>query len=306
MSPGSSSVHAAAGGDAGAGAGAGDGGSAPTVRVSADGPVLTVLIDRPDVRNAVDRPTGAALAAAFRSFDESPDLRVAVLAGAGGTFCAGADLKAIAGGTGNRVELTGDGPMGPTRLRLSKPVIAAVSGHAVAGGLELALWCDLRVADESAIFGVFCRRFGVPLVDGGTVRLPRLIGTSRALDLILTGREVRRMRHSPSGWRIASCPPARRCLLLRRWRPSWRRCPRPACAPTGLACSSRTAWTKRPRWPTRSASGFRCSAGRLAGAARFAAGAGRHGEGLELPSAARAPCGRRAVAGGVGFWSLGA
>ena len=191
MSTGSSSVHAAAGGDAGAGAGAGDGGSAPTVRVSADGPVLTVLIDRPDVRNAVDRPTGAALAAAFRSFDESPDLRVAVLAGAGGTFCAGADLKAIAGGTGNRVELTGDGPMGPTRLRLSKPVIAAVSGHAVAGGLELALWCDLRVADESAIFGVFCRRFGVPLVDGGTVRLPRLIGTSRALDLILTGREVR-------------------------------------------------------------------------------------------------------------------
>lgn len=154
------------------------------------GPVTVVTIDRPAVRNAVDRPTAAGLAEAFRDFDADESARVAVLTGAGGTFCAGADLKAIADGRGNRVLEDGDGPMGPTRMRLSKPTIAAVSGHAVAGGLELALWCDLRVADESAVFGVFCRRWGVPLVDGGTVRLPRLIGRSRALDLILTGRAV--------------------------------------------------------------------------------------------------------------------
>jgi len=149
-----------------------------------------VTIDRPQVRNAVDRETAEELARAFRAFDEDANRKVAILTGAGGTFCAGADLKAIATGTGNRVEQTGDGPMGPTRMELSKPVIAAIEGHAVAGGLELALWCDLRVAAEDAIFGVFCRRWGVPLVDGGTVRLPRLIGQSHAMDLVLTGREV--------------------------------------------------------------------------------------------------------------------
>ena len=164
--------------------------SAGSVRLERDGPVLVVTIDRPEVRNAVDRPTAEALAAAFRDFDADEALLVAVLTGAGGTFCAGADLKAIASGGGNRLAPDGDGPMGPTRMRLSKPVIAAVAGHAVAGGLELALWCDLRVADETAVFGVFCRRWGVPLVDGGTVRLPRLIGTSRAMDLVLTGRAV--------------------------------------------------------------------------------------------------------------------
>jgi enoyl-CoA hydratase len=155
------------------------------VAVERSGPVWTVVLDRPEARNAVDRAHADALAEAFREF-EAGDADVAVLWGAGGTFCAGADLKAFS----NRVAPDGDGPMGPTRMRLSKPVIAAVAGHAVAGGLELALWCDLRVVEEDAVFGVFCRRFGVPLIDGGTVRLPRLIGLSRALDLILTGRPV--------------------------------------------------------------------------------------------------------------------
>ncbi len=161
-----------------------------TVRVEKSGPVTTVIIDRPQVRNAVDGPTAAALAAAFREFDGDPGAAVAVLYGAGGTFCAGADLSAVGTPAGNRTSADGDGPMGPTRMTLSKPVIAAVSGYAVAGGLELALWCDLRVAEEDAVFGVFCRRWGVPLIDGGTVRLPRLIGLGRALDLILTGRAV--------------------------------------------------------------------------------------------------------------------
>ncbi len=162
----------------------------PPLRVERHGPVTVVTIDRPGRRNAVDRETADALLAAFTAFDADPDASVAVLTGSSGTFCAGADLQAIAAGRGNRVEEEGPGPMGPTRLELSKPVIAAVEGHAVAGGLELALWCDLRVAADDAVFGVFCRRFGVPLVDGGTVRLPRLIGQGRALDLILTGRPV--------------------------------------------------------------------------------------------------------------------
>jgi enoyl-CoA hydratase len=160
------------------------------VSVTSDGPVTTVRLSRPERRNAVDGPTAAALADAFRAFDADPDAAVAVLHGEGGVFCAGADLKAIGTAAGNRVEAAGDGPMGPTRLRLSKPVIAAIAGHAVAGGLELALWCDLRIAEDDAVLGVFCRRWGVPLIDGGTVRLPRLIGTSRAMDLILTGRPI--------------------------------------------------------------------------------------------------------------------
>lgn len=157
------------------------------------GPLLFVTINRPEARNAVDRPTAEALAEAFRAFDADDSLRVAILHGAGEHFCAGADLKAVASGDParrNRLEMEGDGPMGPSRMQLSKPVIAAVSGFCVAGGLELALWCDLRVADETAQFGVFCRRFGVPLIDGGTVRLPRAIGMSRAMDMILTGRAV--------------------------------------------------------------------------------------------------------------------
>ena len=161
-----------------------------TVRTESRGPVAIVTLDRPEVRNAVDRPTAEGLADAFRRFDADESLRVAVLTGTGGTFCAGADLKAVAGGRGNRAATDGDGPMGPTRLLLSKPVVAAVEGFAVAGGLELALWCDLRVAARDAVFGVYCRRWGVPLIDGGTVRLPRLVGQSLALDMILTGRGV--------------------------------------------------------------------------------------------------------------------
>ena len=167
------------------GEGAGD-----TVRTSRQGPVLVVTIDRPQVRNAVDAPTAGALRTAFEVFDADDTVSVAVLTGSGGTFCAGADLLALAAGEDRPLDEDGPGPMGPTRLVLSKPVVAAVEGHAVAGGLELALWCDLRVAAEDAVFGVFCRRVGVPLVDLGTVRLPRLIGQSRAMDLILTGRPV--------------------------------------------------------------------------------------------------------------------
>ena len=168
-----------------------------TVRVEDSDGIRIVTIDRPERRNAVDRPTAEALDAAFREFDADESLDVAVLTGADGTFCAGADLHGFSEGRGNRVGLDPPdtivgthGPMGPTRLLLSKPVIAAVEGHAVAGGLELAIWCDLRVAADDAVFGVFCRRWGVPLVDGGTVRLPRLIGHSNALDMILTGRPV--------------------------------------------------------------------------------------------------------------------
>jgi enoyl-CoA hydratase len=161
-----------------------------SVRVERTGSVTTVILSRPEVRNAVDRETAQRLADAFRAFEADPAASVAVLWGEGGTFCAGADLKAISRGEANRLEPDGDGPMGPSRMVLSKPVVAALSGHAVAGGLELALWCDVRVAEEDAVLGVFCRRWGVPLIDGGTVRLPRLIGLSRALDLILTGRAV--------------------------------------------------------------------------------------------------------------------
>jgi enoyl-CoA hydratase len=164
--------------------------SSVPVRVQTQGPVTTVILDRPDRRNAVDRDTAQALADAFRAFEADDTALVGVLHGDHGAFCAGADLKAIAEGRGNRVAPDGDGPMGPSRMLLSKPVIASIEGHAVAGGLELALWCDLRVAARDAVLGVFCRRWGVPLIDGGTVRLPRLIGLSRALDMILTGRPV--------------------------------------------------------------------------------------------------------------------
>jgi enoyl-CoA hydratase len=162
------------------------------VRVERDGPVYTVILSRPERRNAVDGATARALGDAFRAFDGDAEAAVGVLYGEGGAFCAGADLKAVGTPEGNQVVAVGagDGPMGPTRMRLGKPVIAAIAGHAVAGGLELALWCDLRVAEEDAVLGVFCRRWGVPLIDGGTVRLPRLIGASRAMDLVLTGRPV--------------------------------------------------------------------------------------------------------------------
>jgi enoyl-CoA hydratase len=161
-----------------------------SVRIERTGAVTTVVLSRPESRNAVDGPTAAQLVAAFEEFDADEDAAVAVLWGEGGTFCSGADLKALGTERSNHATEHGDGPMGPTRMRLSKPVIAAISGHAVAGGLELALWCDLRIIESDSMFGVFCRRWGVPLIDGGTVRLPRLIGASRAMDLILTGRPV--------------------------------------------------------------------------------------------------------------------
>lgn len=161
-----------------------------SVRIESAPPVTTVVLSRPDVRNAVDRSTAEQLAEAFRAFDADAGAHVGVLWGDHGTFCAGADLEALARGTPNRLEPEGDGPMGPSRMRLDKPVVAAISGYAVAGGLELALWCDLRVMEEDAVLGVFCRRFGVPLIDGGTVRLPRIVGLGRAMDLVLTGRAV--------------------------------------------------------------------------------------------------------------------
>ena len=160
------------------------------VETEKHGDLLVITINRPEVRNAIDFETATALKDAFRSFDSDKQRLACVLTGAEGNFCAGADLKAVAAGRGNRVTLDGDGPLGPTRMTLSKPVVAAVEGYAVAGGLELALWCDLRVAARSAVFGVYCRRWGVPLVDGGTIRLPRLIGQSHAMDMILTGRGV--------------------------------------------------------------------------------------------------------------------
>lgn len=161
------------------------------IEIDFDCPVFTIIINNPEVKNAVDGKTAKELASAFRQFEKNEKALVAVLWGANGTFCSGADLKAILAGKGNRIEKDGDGPMGPTRIFLTKPVIAAIAGYAVAGGLELALWCDLCVVEKSAVFGVFCRRFGVPLIDGGTVRLPRLIGMSHALDMILTGRAVK-------------------------------------------------------------------------------------------------------------------
>ncbi|CAK7279273.1 crotonase/enoyl-CoA hydratase family protein [Streptomyces misionensis] len=247
------------------------------VRVERKEYVTTVVLSRPGARNAVDGPTALELADAFREFEADEEARVAVLWGEGGTFCAGADLKAIGTERGNRVAEDGDGPMGPTRLRLSKPVIAAVAGYAVAGGLELALWCDLRVAEEDAVFGVFCRRWGVPLIDGGTVRLPRLIGTSRAMDMILTGRAV----------------PAREAYAMGLAN---------RVVPAGTARAEAEALaTEIARFPQSCLRGDRASvldqeglpeeaalraelrygAGVLAegvdGAARFAAGAGRHG-----------------------------
>jgi enoyl-CoA hydratase len=249
-----------------------------TVRVERSGPVTTVVLDRPEVRNAVDGPTAQALAEAFRAFDADPDQAVAVLYGAGGTFCAGADLKAVGTDSGNRVEEQGDGPMGPTRMQLGKPVIAAIEGHAVAGGLELAAWCDLRVAAADAVLGVFCRRWGVPLIDGGTVRLPRLIGTSRAMDLILTGRpvdaaEAERIglvnRVVPSGTARAEAEALAASLVG---------FPHDCLRNDRLSALEQEGRTEREALLGEYHHGVRSlAAGALDGAARFAAGEGRHG-----------------------------
>jgi enoyl-CoA hydratase len=250
-----------------------------TVVFETDGDVAIVTIDRPEVRNAVDGPTAAALAAAFRRFDADEALSVAVLTGAGGTFCAGADLKAVSTGAGLAVVEDGDGPMGPTRMLLGKPVIAAVEGWAVAGGLELALWCDLRVAAADAVFGVFCRRWGVPLVDLGTIRLPRLIGQSHALDMILTGRGVSGEEAVRMGLvnRVVEKGKAREAAValahdIARFPQRCMRADR---------MSAHEQWSLS--WPDAIRNEFRhgyaviTSGETLAGATRFARGAGRHG-----------------------------
>jgi enoyl-CoA hydratase len=249
-----------------------------SVQIEKNGPITTVILHRPEVRNAVDGITAQALAEAFRAFDADPDAKVGVFFGEGGTFCAGADLKAVSEGRMPHLAPDGDGPMGPSRLMLSKPVIAAIPGYAVAGGLELALWCDLRVAEEDAVLGVFCRRWGVPLIDGGTVRLPRLIGLSRALDLILTGRPVSAQealgmglvnRVVPRGQSRAAAEALAREL---------------AAFPQACMNADRRSAYEQASLPLEAALVHEFQGGirvleseSLAGARRFAQGAGRHG-----------------------------
>jgi enoyl-CoA hydratase/carnithine racemase len=251
-----------------------------SVRAERAGSVTTIVLDRPEARNAVDGPTAAALAEAFRQFEGDPEARVAVLWGAGGTFCAGADLKAVGTERGNRVGAEGDGPMGPSRMLLAKPVIAAVAGYAVAGGLELALWCDLRIAASGSTFGCFERRWGVPLIDGGTQRLPRLIGLGRALDLILTGRPVAAEEALAIGLVTEVVGPRehlQRALELAE---------RLATFPQETMLSDRRAAIEGSGQPLAEGLQLEHRLGRevleaaLRGAARFAAGEGRHGEGL--------------------------
>jgi enoyl-CoA hydratase len=251
-----------------------------TVRYEVTGPVVVITLARPEVRNAVDGETARALADAFRRFDADSSLHVAVLTGAGDTFCAGADLKAISTGGGNRVALDGDGPMGPTRLQLSKPVIAAVEGHAVAGGLELAIWCDLRVAASNAVFGVYCRRWGVPLIDGGTVRLSRMLGHSHALDLILTGRGVMGDEARMMGLANVLCEPGQALAVATELAERVAGFPQ-LCMRSDRA-SSYAQWDmpleEALREETRRGLSVIESGETLAGAARFAGGAGRHGK----------------------------
>ncbi|MEV8593768.1 crotonase/enoyl-CoA hydratase family protein [Streptomyces sp. NPDC052012] len=247
------------------------------VRIEHRGPVTTVVLSRPEVRNAVDGPTAAELADAFRAFEADDEARVAVLWGEGGTFCAGADLKALGTERGNRVAEDGDGPMGPTRMRLSKPVIAAVAGHAVAGGLELALWCDLRVAEEDAVFGVFCRRWGVPLIDGGTVRLPRLIGTSRALDLILTGRPVPAPEAYEMGLANRVVPTGRARAAAEELAAAIARFPQDCLRSDRASVLGQEGLDEPAALRGELRHGTAVLAESLKGAARFASGAGRHG-----------------------------
>jgi enoyl-CoA hydratase/carnithine racemase len=252
--------------------------SGPPVRAERSGAVTTIVLSRPHVRNAVDGPTASALADAFRAFDADPDAAAAVLWGDGGTFCSGADLKAAGTPIGNRVAPDGDGPMGPTRLRLSKPVIAAVSGYAVAGGLELALWCDLRVAERGATFGVFCRRWGVPLIDGGTVRLPRLIGTSRAMDMILTGRAVSAEEAHEIGLVNRLAAPGEARPAAEQLAAEIARFPQDCLRGDRLSLLEGQGLPEADAMANELQRGAASLPGALAGAARFAAGAGRHGD----------------------------
>ncbi|MFI1761018.1 crotonase/enoyl-CoA hydratase family protein [Streptomyces sp. NPDC020800] len=247
------------------------------VRVERKEHVTTIVLSRPEVRNAVDGPTAADLVRAFREFEADDNARVAVLWGEGGTFCAGADLKAMGGEHGNRVAEEGDGPMGPTRMRLSKPVVAAVAGHAVAGGLELALWCDLRVAEEDAVFGVFCRRWGVPLIDGGTVRLPRLIGTSRAMDMILTGRPVPAREAYDIGLANRLVPSGRARAEAEELAAAVARFPQACLRGDRASVLDQDGLDEESAMRGELRHGMEVLAEGLEGAARFAGGAGRHG-----------------------------
>lgn len=249
-----------------------------SVQIDRAGPITTVTIDRPGARNAVDGPTATALAQAFRDFDADETQSVAVLTGAGGTFCAGADLKAVGTATGNRVEVDGDGPMGPTRMRLGKPVIAAIEGYAVAGGLELAIWCDLRVVAHDATFGVFCRRWGVPLIDGGTVRLPRLIGAGRARDLILTGRSVDAEEAHRIGLADRVCAPADALAQAHRLAQELAGLPQDCLRNDRRSALEQEGVGEDEALRREFELGLDSLArGALEGAARFADGAGRHG-----------------------------
>jgi len=247
------------------------------VRVERAGAVTTVILDRREVRNAVDRPTAEALAEAFRGFEADPDARVGVLAGDHGQFCAGADLKAFADGRGNRVAPDGDGPMGPSRMVLHKPVIAAISGYAVAGGLELALWCDLRIADDDAVLGVFCRRWGVPLIDGGTIRLPRLIGMGRAMDLILTGRAVDAQEAMAMGLVNRIVPRGQARAAAEALAAELAALPQAALRGDRMSAYEQWGMSLDEALANELRHGAKALAEGAAGAARFAAGAGRHG-----------------------------
>jgi enoyl-CoA hydratase len=247
------------------------------VRVERNGPVTTVIMNRPAARNAVDGPTAAQLYAAFDEFDHDDDAAVAVLWGDNGTFCAGADLKAFGTPDMNQAHRTGPGPMGPTRMVLSKPVIAAVSGYAVAGGLELALWCDLRIAEEDAVFGVFCRRWGVPLIDGGTVRLPRIVGHGRAMDLILTGRAVDAGEALTMGLanRVVGKGEAR--AAAEQMAAELAALPQLCLRSDRMSAIGQWGMAEADAIDAEFASLSRVSAEAVAGARRFADGAGRHG-----------------------------
>lgn len=254
--------------------------AAPLILTEIDGPMFVVTINRPERRNAVDRATADALAAAFRAFDDDNDLSVAILTGAGGNFCAGADLKAVANGNGNRIDAAGDGPMGPSRLMLSKPVIAAIEGHAVAGGLELALWCDLRIAAKGATFGVYCRRFGVPLIDGGTVRLPRLIGASRAMDMILTGRGIGAEEAFQWGLANRLCEPGAALSAAKALGRELAALPQTCLRNDRLSALTQWSLSEQDAIAAEFALGLKTlsSGETLAGAARFASGEGRGGK----------------------------
>ena len=249
-----------------------------SVKVVRNGPVTTVILDRPHARNAVDGPTALALYDAFEEFDRDDSAAVAVLWGDHGTFCAGADLKAIGTPQSNPTNRTGPGPMGPSRMTLSKPVIAAVSGYAVAGGLELALWCDLRVVEQDAVFGVFCRRWGVPLIDGGTVRLPRLVGHSRAMDMILTGRPVGAEEAFAMGLANRVVPTGQSRSAAEELAADLARLPQGCLRSDRLSALHQWGRSEAEAMDFEFGSLSRVAAETLAGAKRFAEGAGRHGE----------------------------